>query len=195
MAYSSFIDNTSKLYVFEPQYNLFSLLTKNINQNSLNYNIFPFNLGVFCYNGLGKMNSLDLDGTTHGEVTKRYTDEKHLPCNFGGVCLGGDGENISLTTIDSMDFKNVGYIHCDAQGSEPYIFSGAVKLITENRPIIYFENNKDADNYLYKNVVSSYSEYEKNSKFDIIDFCINKLKYTTYIKDFNGSITNDLLIP
>jgi FkbM family methyltransferase len=195
LVYSSFLNNKSKLYVFEPQYNLFSLLTKNINQNSLNYKIFPFNLGIFCYNGLGKMNALDLDGTNPGLVKKRYTDEINLPCNFGGICLGKDGENISLTTIDSMDFKNIGYIHCDAQGSEPYIFSSAVNLISKNRPVIYFENNKDANNYLYKNVVLSYPEYESNSKFDIIDFCINKLKYSKYIKDFNGSITNDLLIP
>jgi hypothetical protein len=141
------------------------------------------------------MNALDLDGTNPGLVKKRYTDEINLPCNFGGICLGKDGENISLTTIDSMDFKNIGYIHCDAQGSEPYIFSSAVNLISKNRPVIYFENNKDANNYLYKNVVLSYPEYESNSKFDIIDFCINKLKYSKYIKDFNGSITNDLLIP
>lgn len=195
MAYASFIHNTSRLYVFEPQYNLFSLLTKNINQNSLNYKIFPFNLGVFCYNGFGKMNATDLDGSTRGQITKRYTEESTLPCNFGGACLGGDGEDISLTTIDAMDFKNIGFIHCDAQGSEPYIFSKAVNLITECRPVIYFENNQRENNYLYRNVVNAYPGYEENSRFDIVDFCINTLKYSRYIQSFNGSSIDDLLIP
>jgi len=101
---------------------MYNLLVKNIEQNNLQNKIIPNNLGVFCFEGNGKMNSIDLDGGG-GVVEKRYNEENNLNCNFGGIGLGNDGENIKLTTIDNMNLDDIGYIHCDAQGSENFIFS------------------------------------------------------------------------
>lgn len=72
------------------------------------------------------MNDIDLDG---GVVSKRYNEENNLKCKFGGIGLGNGGENIKLVTIDSMNLDNIGFIHCDAQGSENFIFSRAIKTI------------------------------------------------------------------
>ena len=55
--------------------------------------------------------------------------ENNLNCNFGGIGLGDDGENIKLTTIDNMNLCDIGYIHCDAQGSENFIFSKGIETI------------------------------------------------------------------
>jgi len=79
--YASFLNNQNKIYVYEPQYNMYNLLVKNIHQNNLENKIIPFNYGVFCYNGKGTMNNIDLDGGG-GVVSKRYNDENDLKCNL-----------------------------------------------------------------------------------------------------------------
>ena len=136
-----FLNDKQKLYVYEPQCNMYNLLVQNINQNNLQNKIIPNNLGVFCFEGNGKMNNIDLDGGG-GVVTKRYNEENNLNCNFGGIGLGDDGENIKLTTIDNMNLDNIGYIHCDAQGSENFIFSKGIETIKKYRPVILYENHE-----------------------------------------------------
>lgn len=74
VVYSSFLDNDKKKFVYEPQRNMYNLLVRNINQNNLQDKIVPNNLGVFCYEGNGKMNDIDLDGGG-GKVLKRYNEE------------------------------------------------------------------------------------------------------------------------
>jgi hypothetical protein len=84
--YASFLNYSSKLYAYEPQKNMFNLLNLNITSNNLQSKIIPINKGIFCYNGIGIMNDIDLDGGL-GVVEKRYTNENNLPCNFGGIGL------------------------------------------------------------------------------------------------------------
>ena len=191
VVYASYLNENAKVFVYEPQKKLYKLLLQNINQNKLQTKIVPFQLGVFCYKGIGQMNSVDIDGGG-GEVLKRYND--NMQCNFGGIGLGDDGETINLTTIDKMGLENLGYIHCDAQGAENYIFSNAVNTITKYRPVILYENNQENDKPLYDNVFSTYPEYEEESKFDIRSFCMNKLNYSSCIDKFNDS-HDTLLIP
>ena len=135
IVYSSFLNNENKIYVYEPQRNMYNLLVQNINQNNLQNKIIPNNSGVFCYEGNGKMNDIDLDGGL-GIVTKRYNEENNLACNFGGIGLGKNGEDITLTTIDAMKMHDIGYIHCDAQGAENFIFSKGIETIKKHRPVI-----------------------------------------------------------
>jgi hypothetical protein len=172
---------------------MFGLLVKNINQNNLQDKIFPINKGVFCYVGDGNMNDIDLDGGG-GVVEKRYNEEIELGCNFGGICLGNEGERIKLTTIDDMEIDNIGFIHCDAQGSETFIFSKAINTITRDKPVILFENNVQCGKYLYDNVCNSYPDYKEEGLFDVKKYCMEVLGYTTCIDRFNGSI-DTLLIP
>jgi FkbM family methyltransferase len=193
IVYSSFLNNEQKVYVYEPQLNMYNLLVKNINQNNLQNKIIPNNLGVFCYEGKGKMNNIDLDGGG-GIVEKRYNEESHLDCNFGGIGLGSNGEDIRVTTIDNMQLDNIGYIHCDAQGSENFIFSKGLETITKCRPVIFYENNEMYGKYLYDNVCSAYPDYKEESTFDIKKYCMEELNYSTFIDKFNGSI-DTLLLP
>ena len=193
IVYSSFLNNENKVYVYEPQLNMYNLLVKNINQNNLQNKIIPFNSGVFCYNGEGKMNNIDLDGGG-GVVSKRYKEENNLKCNFGGIGLGNNGENIKLVTIDSMNLDNIGFIHCDAQGSENFIFSQAVETIKKYRPIIFYEDNKNYAKYLYDNVCKNYPEWKEKANFDLKKYCMETLNYSKCIDRFNNSI-DTLLIP
>ncbi len=193
LVYASFLKPTSRLHVFEPQHGLYRLLCRNIFQNRLQNKIIPHKLGVFCYNGSGKMNNIDIDGGG-GVVSKRYDEEKNKSCNFGGIGLGNDGEDIKLVTIDSMNLRNIGFIHCDAQGAENFIFSEGIETIKKFRPVILYENNAEYSKYLYNNVCKSYPDYEVQSKFDVKKYCMETLKYSKAIDRFNGSI-DTLLIP
>lgn len=193
IVYSSFLNENNKIYVYEPQQNMFNLLVQNINQNNLQNKIFPSNNAVFCINGNGSMNNIDLDGGG-GEVVKRYNEESSLKCNFGGIGLGKDGEEVKMITMDSMPHENIGYIHCDAQGAENFIFSSGKEFIKRNRPVIFYENNKDYAIYLYNNVCKSYLEYQEQSRFNIEEYCMRELKYKKVIKRF-GSGGDDLLLP
>jgi len=193
IVYSSFLNDNCKIYVYEPQHNMYNLLVQNIKQNNLLNKIIPNNLGVFCFEGNGRMNKIDLDGGM-GIVSKRYNEEHNLGCNFGGICLGNGGENIKLTTIDNMNLDNIGYIHCDAQGSENFIFSKGIDTIKKYRLVILYENNVSYGTYLYKNVCKSYPKYKKESIFDIKKYCMEQLGYSSFIDKFNGGI-DTLLIP
>ena len=135
IVYSSFLESDKKVFVYEPQKNMFALLVKNINQNNLQDKIIPTQLGVFCYEGVSRMNGIDLDGGG-GLIEKRYNEESNLGCNFGGVGLGSNGETINVTTIDNMNLDDIGFIHCDAQGSENFIFSTGIEMITKHRPVM-----------------------------------------------------------
>uniref|UniRef100_A0A6C0KHF8 Methyltransferase FkbM domain-containing protein n=1 Tax=viral metagenome TaxID=1070528 RepID=A0A6C0KHF8_9ZZZZ len=173
---------------------MYDLLQFNIFQNNLQNKVIPYNYAVFCDQIKGTMNCIDLDGGG-GIVIKRYNEEINKPCNFGGICLGKYGEEVNMITIDdNMEHKNIGFIHCDAQGSENFIFSKAINTIKENRPVILYENNEKYGKYLFNNVCVSYPQYIENSKFNLENYCINELNYSTVIKKFGGG-QDDLLIP
>jgi len=197
IVYASFLNLEKKIYVYEPQKKLYDLLVQNINQNGLENKIFPFNYGVFCYNGLGNMHDTDIDGWG-GNVAKRYDEEINDGCNFGGIALGKHGESVNLTTIDSMELEDIGFIHCDAQGSEPFIFSKALETIKKHRPVIYYENVEvDKDVFaeaLFNNILNTYSDYFEESKFDVKKYCMEELGYSRYIDHFNDGM-DTILIP
>jgi FkbM family methyltransferase len=193
LVYSTFINNDKKIFVYEPQQNMYNLLVKNINQNNLQNKIIPYNLGVFCYEGIANMNNIDIDGGG-GIVSKRYNEEIDLECNFGGIGLGTNGETINITTIDNMNLDDIGFIHCDAQGAENFIFSKAINTIKKYRPIILYENNELYGKYLYNNVCNAYPEYKEESKFDIKKYCMEELNYSQFIDKYHDS-DDTLLIP
>jgi len=193
LVYSSLLNSGKKIFVYEPQKNMYDMIVKNVQQNHRQDMIIPTNMGVFCYKGVGKMSGTDVDGAG-GSVSKRYSEESNLACNFGGIGLGSDGETIHLTTIDDMQLDDIGFIHCDAQGSENFIFSKGLETITRCRPVILYENIDLYGKYLYNTICKSYPEYKEESVFDIKKFCMETLKYTKFIDRFNGGI-DTLLIP
>jgi len=177
LVYASFLNEGQTINVYEPQSAMFSLLVRNIEQNNLTNKIIPHNKGVFCYNGFGYMNDNTLD-CTRGNVQKRLNEEKDVPCNFGGLSLGSGGEQIELVTIDSMNMENLGYIHCDAQGAENFIFSQAKETIAKYRPVILHENKDNYGSYLFDVICENYPDYIEYKDFSLIDFCMNELNYS-----------------
>lgn len=193
IVYSSYIGNDNKIFVYEPQNVMYQLLVQNMTQNNLQKKIIPNNLGVFCYTGAGKMHNIDLDGGG-GTVQRRYNEESDLGCNFAGIGLGKEGESICLTTIDDMALDDIGYIHCDAQGSENFIFSKGLETIKKCRPVILYENMDFYGMFLYDNVCKSYPSYKEESLFDIKKYFMQELGYSKFIDRFNGGC-DTLLLP
>ena len=62
LVYSSFLNANSKIFCYEPQKKMFDLLNLNIKNNNLQDKVVGINKGIFCYNGTGIMNDIDLDG-------------------------------------------------------------------------------------------------------------------------------------
>jgi len=197
VVYASFLNENKKLYVYEPQKKLYDLLVKNITQNDLQNKVFPYNQGVFCYKGQGHMHDTDIDGWG-GNVAKRYDEEICDGCNFGGIGLGKNGESIELTTIDDMELEDIGFIHCDAQGSENFIFSNGKETLKKHRPIIFYEDMAIEigvqAKIMFNHICDIYPQFKNESKFDVKKYCMEELGYSECIDRFNGGI-DCLLIP
>ena len=191
LVYSTFL-TTGKVYAFEPQKKLYNLLTLNVEQNNLSDKIKIFNSALFCYSGEISMNEIDIEGG--GEVvSKRYEEESHLPCNFGGITLGLNGELVKCIKLGDLEIDNIGFIHCDSQGAENFIFSQGKEFLRKHRPVIFFENNMLYNKILYDTVVNSYPQYAEESRFDLVKYCTEELDYTIIRRFCNGQ--DDLLLP
>lgn len=194
--YAQVLDDDKKIFVFEPQREIYKLLKKNIRQNNLQEKIIPFNAGVFSYTGTGEMNKFVVDGD-RGSVIE---NDNQQPINLAGLPLGEGGESIKLITIDEMRLKDIGFIHCDAQGSENFIFYSGKETIRKNRPVIYFEDNTRSTNdesqrlcnIVNSNYIGNNSINLKASQFDLVNYCFNELKYSQIIRMSPRDI---LLIP
>ena len=179
---------TKDLHVFEPQKKMFDILQHNISQNDLDSRVHLHNKAVFCTDDSLTMHNETLDGNI-GDASK---DEFR---NFGGLAVGKDGEKVESIRIDSMELEDVGFIHCDAQGSENFIFYGGRELLRKCRPVILFENNLAHDKKLHDHVVQHYGEtYPEAAKFSVIDFCMDELNYNKCIDRFNDGV-DTLLLP
>jgi len=194
--YKQQISSNCKYYAFEPQTKIYKLLRHNIDQNNLN--IKTYRAACFCFTGYLNLNdeveeicvSLDRKTPKFNSILELEQNKKMI--NYGGVCIGTGGEKTKCYKLDNMGFDNIGFIHSDAQGAEPYLFYGARKLIKRNKPVIFFENIELYGKYLYKIVQKAYPKYEKQSGFNIIDYCMNDLKYS---KCINIGSFDTLLIP
>ncbi|NCC83885.1 MAG: FkbM family methyltransferase [Clostridia bacterium] len=181
LVYASLLAEGSVIYVFEPQQRLFELLLHNVRQNSLEGIIIPIHSAVFCYDGELCMNDVDIDGGG-GNPEKRYTTESSMPCNFGGIGIGGHGEKVRVTTVDSIPFlSNIGFMHVDAQGAEPFIFSRSTRTLRGYRPVVFFEDNMTGGPELYGHVKSSFPQFEEFSSFNIERYCVDELGYRRVI--------------
>ena len=190
--YSKILKENNIIYTFEPQKQMFAILNKNIEINNLNSKIKTFNSAVFCKTGQINMHCEDMDGPSKGNIKILESENKNI--NYGGICLGKNGELTNCIKLDDLDFENIGYIHCDAQGAEPFIFSAATQFIKKHRPVILYEDINLYGNYLFNIIKSSYPEFINNSEFDIKKYCIEELGYYC-ISNFNNSGFDSLLLP
>ncbi len=191
--YAKHIEPEYIIYAFEPQKKIFDLLCLNISQNKILHKVKASNKALFCYNGILKLNSIDIDGPHKNNLISNLED-RNLDINYGGIGIGENGESIKCITFNSLNIENVKFIHCDAQGAEPYIFSYAKDFIKIYRPVILFENYLLTGDYLFNNIKKIYPEFDKESNFNLKKYCCEELGYTA-IDNIFGSKEDTLLIP
>lgn len=66
--------------------------------------------------------------------------------NFGGLGIGMTSMygqyQVPLTTLDSFEFENVGFIKIDVEGFETEVLKGAEATIGKYKPILYIEDDR-----------------------------------------------------
>jgi FkbM family methyltransferase len=108
---------------FEPQPDVYSVLVKNVR-------------GA-CYNlGLS-------DVPASLTMPKILTGSR---ANYGGQSIGTRSElgtiPVSVVTLDSFNFTDVGFMKIDVEGFEERVLRGAVDTIARCRPIMYIEDDR-----------------------------------------------------
>jgi FkbM family methyltransferase len=124
------VGEDGRVDAFEPRSDLFDLLEKTTIENHL--------ANVTLHNcALGDKNS-------NGQVIWSLDD-----LNPGGTHLVSSdfinsemsSQNVRVSTLDSSLSHHIDFIKIDVEGSEPLVFSGAERILLEDRPTILVEIN------------------------------------------------------
>lgn len=116
-------NKTCKIYAFEPQNDLYTILHRNIVENKLSNVIIPYKKAIGHKNSTMKLQKVPED----------------TEFNKGGVGLGIDGEEVDVITLDSLNLEGCDLIKMDIQGAESLALIGGENTIKKFKPIIIFE--------------------------------------------------------
>lgn len=124
----------ARVYAFEPNSECFQRMLMNISNNDVQAQITASNQAVMDSPGRFSLN-------THNRP--RLTSAGHVEADPNG--------DIEATTLDSLGLLHVAAIKMDIEGAELAALAGAVKLLTECKPVLILESLGDVsplDNYL-----------------------------------------------
>ena len=119
-----------KIWAFEPQDKLYTILQKNIKTNKLDDRIISSKFGLGH-----KDSSLTLSSLESVE------DKRCMGYNKGGLGIGKGGEEIKITTLDSLSLPGLDYIKIDVEGAEGLVIRGAQETLKKYKPVVVFEHN------------------------------------------------------
>ena len=123
---SQLVGDRGEVVAIEPQRIVYQTLCANLALNST-ANVRAYQVGV---------------GDKMGEIVVPYTDPNQ-PHNFGGVSLGdGEGEQVPLITLDSLNLKRCDLLKLDVEGMECEVIAGAHDTLKRFKPIMYVENDR-----------------------------------------------------
>lgn len=118
--------NGHSVIAFEPQNEIYKLLQNNI----------------VCMGGAA-INSAVGSSIGTAKMPKVYYSDKN---NFGGLGINTPSMyghiEVPITTIDSLNYPNVGFIKIDVEGFEYEVLVGATNTIKKYMPIMYIEDDR-----------------------------------------------------
>lgn len=135
--YFSKICKAKKVYSFEPQENIFEILSKNIQLNNLKNKIDAFNIGLAAKKSKGE---ILLEDKSNSGMAK--------------INLNESGK-INLTTLDDVILskeEKISLIKIDVEGMELNVLKGAQEILRRDHPLLYVE----AGNKVQFNKINSY---------------------------------------
>jgi protein O-GlcNAc transferase len=141
----------TKVYSFEPQKEIFEILSKNVEINNLSGKIKLFNLG------LGKKKETG------------YSISNQDKKNSGSAKLVKRGGDVEIDSIDNVvKGRKVGLIKIDTEGFEKDVLRGARKTIRKNRPLVWVEVSKGNRNFVVRFFKSL--KYNREEKLGVTDY-------------------------
>jgi FkbM family methyltransferase len=122
----------SVVFAVEPQIPLFHALCGNLALNAV-FNVLPLNIAV---------------GAENGVCVVPVVDYQASGINFGGISMrppGAEGRQVSMQTLDTLvsQVTNLKLIKADVEGMEWDVLYGAQRLISEHRPYLYLEDDRE----------------------------------------------------
>ena len=177
------LNSNCKIYVFEPQMKLLTLLKLNCARNQTNDNIIIMNNCVGHKLGEAQLTKYITDGP-NTNLPYEYGTDKNF--NLGGISLGKGGEPCNMLTIDSLELEACDYIKIDVEGFEPLVLLGGVNTIKKFHPKILFECN-------HKTITNDMREYFDFKDEDLDSFSIlrklgyswKEVHYKNYLAEFD----------
>lgn len=178
---ASAVGETGKVYAFEPQKRIFSLLKNNIKLNHASQ-IIPVNAAAGHMDGVVNLSDSVPDGESVGKSLKEIeTSGEAKLINYGGIQLGESGEKCRMLQLDGFIDKesasNISLIKVDVEGAEPIVFYGAMKIIKKYTPVILFEKNFKGITDDMRNAMHLNAE---EANFDILNYC-RKIGYSILV--------------
>ena len=124
---SKLVGIEGSVHAFEPQRLVFQMLRGNLALNQ-------------CQNVVAQ--ELGLGRSRTRMVTPRV--DPNQANNFGGLSLlqEGDGEAVTVVTLDSINLGRCRLIKADVEGMEEDVILGALETIARCRPLLYLENDR-----------------------------------------------------
>lgn len=140
-----------RVLAFEPQRLIYQTLCANMALNSV--------LCVDCkHMGVGSAQ----------KIIKVPVLDPDVKNNFGGLSIKEheQGEDVAIVPIDHINLSRCDFIKIDVEGMEPEVLMGGLKTIYEHKPVIYLEVDRDENNKLIVEIMTSLGyEIERHSPF------------------------------
>jgi len=179
-----------KVYSFEPQSSIFKILKMNMDLNSAN-NIEAINAGLCHTDTTYRMNSFITENNERIYLTNDYS----MPVNYQGAYLGEAGEEVKLTSLDSLELDNVGLLIVKANGTEKLALVGSQNTINSNLPIILYTHDEEkTHSALNERLLNDLNVPSEAREFNIESLCYRNLSFGYYTK-FQLTKIHYLLFP
>lgn len=169
LAFCKYVGTSGKVYAFEPQRLVFQALCGSVALNSYS-NAYLYNAALGSKISTINIPELDFNQSENfGGVSLVDTDKRNKT-------LSQHYNEVSITTIDSLNLTSCNVIKIDVEGMESDVIKGAIQTIKNFRPILFVENHDDANRNPLIDLCKSltYELYWYGSEFDPNMLCIPK---------------------
>lgn len=135
----SYFNSQATIYAFEPQKEIYKLLTKNMESRP---NVHCLNT---CVGHKACQVNMSSSAKCGENADKAIEYGEGATMNLGGISLGLGGESVPMITIDSLNLSGCDFIKMDVEGAEGLVVQGAQETLRKYKPIICFEYTPSMD--------------------------------------------------
>jgi FkbM family methyltransferase len=141
------LDNTCKIYSFEPINEIYNVLDKNVQENKLE-NIINNNYALSDKNEIVEMKWC-FNNWGGSSITQDFSEEPYKIVN------------IETKTLDSLNLTNISFMKVDVQDHELFVIKGAKNTLMNNDMVVILElpNRNEHENKIYNDCCELMTSY------------------------------------